>query len=138
MRFGTAASVALLGTVLALPAFAQTGEGPTQGERVQAVQVPDPRGTFSLMVDNDLFGGTDKNYTSGFQLDWRSPSYDPPAWLSAITGRRSLIFPEGGTPRWGLSFGQNVFTPSDTQRTSATGRMWTARRWWATSTWASR
>ena len=118
MRFGMKASLALLGTVLALPALALTGEGPTRGERVQAVQVPDPRGTFSLMVDNDLFAGTDKNYTSGFQLDWRSPSYNPPAWLSFLTDRPSLIFPQGGTPRWGLSFGQNVFTPSDTQRST--------------------
>ncbi|WP_421990296.1 lipid A-modifier LpxR family protein [Roseococcus sp.] len=109
-----AALIVLLGMVVALPALAQT----TRGEPVRVDQAADPRGTFSLMVDNDLFAGTDKNYTSGFQLDWRSPSYDPPRWLSFLTDRRSLIFPEGGTPRWGISFGQNVFTPSDTMRTT--------------------
>jgi len=91
-------------------------QSPSLGEPVRDVQVPDPRGTLSFMLDNDLFAGTDKNYTSGFQFDWRSSSYNQPAWMSAITGRMSLIFPEGGTPRWGVSFGQNIFTPEDTQR----------------------
>nr|WP_314069920.1 lipid A deacylase LpxR family protein [uncultured Roseococcus sp.] len=124
MRFGAVFSLACLGATLALPAAAQTtglaadqtGLAPIRGTPVPAVRTPDPRGTISLMVDNDLFAGTDKNYTSGFQLDWRSPSYDPPRWISAVTGRMSLIFPEGGTPRWGLSLGQNIFTPSDTLR----------------------
>ncbi|WP_424814583.1 lipid A deacylase LpxR family protein [Roseococcus sp. YIM B11640] len=114
---------ALLGAVLTLSlpapaALAQIrSEAPTAlGEPVREPQIPDPRGTLSFMLDNDLFAGTDKNYTSGFQFDWRSPSYDPPRWLAAITGRMSLLFPEGGTPRWGISFGQNIFTPEDTQR----------------------
>jgi len=110
---------ALLGALLALTgtaALAQPSPGPSLGERVRETQIPDPRGTFSFMLDNDLFAGTDKNYTSGFQFDWRSPSYEPPPWLSAVTGRMSLIFPEGGTQRWGVSFGQNIFTPEDTSR----------------------
>jgi lipid A 3-O-deacylase len=95
---------------------AQSTESTHLGEPVRDVQIPDPRGTFSFMLDNDLFAGTDKNYTSGFQFDWRAPSYDPPSWISALTGRMSLIFPEGGTPRWGVSLGQNIFTPEDTSR----------------------
>ncbi|MBR0672896.1 lipid A deacylase LpxR family protein [Neoroseomonas soli] len=76
----------------------------------------DHYGTFSLTYENDLLAGTDRYYTSGFQLSWRSPSYDPPSWLTFLTDRPSLIFPEGGTPRWGLAFGQNIFTPDDTTR----------------------
>jgi len=75
----------------------------------------DYRGTFSFTYENDLLAGTDRFYTSGFQLAWRSSSYDPPAWLSFLTDRPSLIFPAGGAPRWGLSLGQSIFTPSDTQ-----------------------
>ncbi|MBS7811114.1 lipid A deacylase LpxR family protein [Roseococcus pinisoli] len=108
----------VLGALLILggTAAAQTSPIPPLGVPSNEPQIPDPRGTFSFMLDNDLFAGTDKNYTSGFQFDWRSPSYDPPPWLSAITGRMSLIFPQGGTQRWGLSLGQNIFTPEDTAR----------------------
>ncbi|WP_246524020.1 lipid A deacylase LpxR family protein [Neoroseomonas eburnea] len=76
----------------------------------------DHYGTFAFTYENDLLAGTDRFYTSGFQLAWRSSSYDPPSWLSFLTDRPSLLFPEGGAPRWGLSFGQNIFTPADTQR----------------------
>lgn len=74
-------------------------------------------GTFSFTYENDLLAGTDRYYTSGFQAAWRSPSADPPGWLAAITGvGAGIVFPDGGTPRWGLAFGQNIFTPADTQR----------------------
>ncbi|MBP0466063.1 lipid A deacylase LpxR family protein [Roseomonas sp. PWR1] len=74
----------------------------------------DHLGTWSFTYENDLLAGTDRYYTSGFQFAWRSSSYDPPAWLAAVTS--SALFPEGGTPRWGLAFGQNIFTPADTAR----------------------
>lgn len=76
----------------------------------------DHYGTWTFTYENDLLAGTDRYYTSGFQVAWRSPSYDPPAWLTFLTDRPSLIFPTGGTPRWGLAFGQNIFTPDDTDR----------------------
>ncbi len=74
----------------------------------------DHLGTWSFTYENDLLAGTDRYYTSGFQFAWRSSSYDPPAWLAAVTS--GPLFPEGGTPRWGLAFGQNIFTPADTAR----------------------
>lgn len=76
----------------------------------------DPAGSFSLSYDNDLFAGTDRYYTSGIQLDWRSPSENPPDWLAWVNRRASWLFPAGGAPRWGLSLGQNIYTPSDIQR----------------------
>lgn len=98
------AGVALL-ALLAAPAHAQ--------ERLPG----DHYGTFTFTYENDLLAGTDRYYTSGFQFAWRSSSYDPPDWVRFLTDRpTSLIFPQGGTPRWGLSFGQNIFTPDDTQR----------------------
>jgi lipid A 3-O-deacylase len=40
---------------------------------------PDPYGTFSFSIENDLFGGgTDRYYTNGFLFSWRSPSEDLP------------------------------------------------------------
>lgn len=79
-------------------------------------QKADPSGTFSLIYENDLFAGTDRYYTSGIQLSWRSPTFEAPAWMAAVTQRPNLLFPADGTLRWGLSFGQNIFTPGDTTR----------------------
>lgn len=99
--FGAAVLVLLAGLS---PAAAQTD------------RKADPAGSFSISYDNDLFAGTDRYYTSGLQLDWRSPSENPPAWLAWLGNRPGFILPQGGAPRWGLSLGQNIYTPSDTLR----------------------
>lgn len=75
---------------------------------------PDPAGTLSLQVENDVLGGTDRYYTNGLQLVWRSPSTDLPAPLAWLD--RQLAFLQGpGTLRWGLAAGQSMFTPQNTQ-----------------------
>lgn len=83
-----------------------------------AAQTPprsaDPAGTFAFLLENDTFSGSDRYYTNGFLFAWRAPSYDPPDWLATLTDRPSLLFPAGGTARWGLAFGQKKFTPEDT------------------------
>jgi hypothetical protein len=95
--------VLALGLVAAVPA--------------RAVELPrDPGSTLSFTIENDLFGGTDRYYTSGFQFSWRSASYDPPAWLEWVADVATPFLPEGGALRWGLAFGQNIFTPDDTLR----------------------
>lgn len=81
----------------------------------QEAPPPDPAASYNLTVENDLFGGTDKYYTSGFQFSWFSASADPPHWLAWLSGIATPFFPRGGTPRWGLALGQNIFTPEDTQ-----------------------
>jgi hypothetical protein len=76
----------------------------------------DPYGTFAFSIENDAFSRTDRNYTNGLQLAWRSPSADPPSWLAWVNRLAAPFFPEGGAPRWGLAIGQNIYTPSDTSR----------------------
>ncbi|MCA3280004.1 MAG: lipid A deacylase LpxR family protein [Roseomonas sp.] len=88
---------------MALPALAQT----------PAQQQADPAGTFAFLLENDTFSGNDRFYTNGFLFAWRAPSYDPPAWLAGLTEGPNLFFP-GGVTRWGLSFGQKIYTPEDT------------------------
>jgi len=56
------------------------------------------RGAFSFHLENDVFAGTDRYYTSGVKLSWISP------FLS-----RDAI---------SLSVGQNIYTPRDIQRES--------------------
>ena len=94
-------AAALLGC---LPALAKT----------PAPREADPAGTFAFLLENDTFSGNDRYYTNGFLFAWRAPSYDPPVWLERITEGGGLFFPGGGVTRWGLSFGQKIYTPEDT------------------------
>lgn len=86
-----------------------------QAPGVPAPPPPDPAGTLSFAIENDMLGGTDRYYTNGMQITWRSPSADLPsplAWLD-----RQLAFLQGpGTLRWGFAIGHSIFTPEDTQR----------------------
>jgi lipid A 3-O-deacylase len=86
---------------------------PQAGAAQPAQQATDPAAAWSFILENDTFSGTDRYYTNGFLFAWRSPSYDPPAWMDALT-TRSRLFPDHGVTRWGLSFGQSIFTPDDT------------------------
>jgi lipid A 3-O-deacylase len=79
---------------------------------------PDPYGTFSFSIENDLFGGgTDRYYTNGFLFSWRSPSENLPRPLAALNERLDWIMGPGAL-RWGLSFGQSMYTPEDTERSN--------------------
>ncbi len=76
---------------------------------------PDPAGALSLAIENDTLGGTDRYYTNGLQIAWRSPSADLPSALAWLD--RQLAFLQGpGTLRWGIAIGQSIYTPEDTQR----------------------
>jgi len=97
--------VCVLAGALASPAAAQTTLPP-----------PDPEGTLGLSVENDVLNGTDRNYTNGLLLTWRSPSADLPGPLAWIDRQLDLIQGPGRT-RWGLAFGQSIFTPADTEAT---------------------
>ena len=79
-----------------------------------AAPPPDTSGTLGFSVENDTLNGTDRNYTNGLLLTWRSPSADLPAPLAWLD--RQLDFIQGpGRLRWGVAFGQSIFTPTDTQ-----------------------
>ena len=78
---------------------------------------PDPAGTISLTIENDFFGGSDRYYTNGFLLSWRSPSAALPHPLAALDRSLDRLFGPGRV-RWGLSFGQNMYTPEDTDRSN--------------------
>lgn len=101
-------ALAACGAWVAGPAFAQAPGAP-------AAPPPDPAGTLNLSIENDVLGGTDRYYTNGLQIAWRSPSADLPAPLAWLN--RQLDFLQGpGELRWGLAFGQSIYTPEDTER----------------------
>ncbi len=81
-----------------------------------SVPPPDPSGTLTCTAENDLFGGsTDRYYSNGVLLSWRSPSADLPAPFAWIDDRLNWLLGPG-TLRWGLSLGQNLYTPEDKYR----------------------
>ena len=78
-----------LGMLGAKPLAAQERSTPPAAPE----RTTDPAGSFAFILENDTFPGRDRFYSNGFLFAWRSPSYDPPAWLAAVTDRPSPIVP---------------------------------------------
>jgi hypothetical protein len=79
-----------------------------------AALAADPeRGTFSVILENDLFYGADRDYTNGVQLAWTSGADRVPGWL-LDAARAFPLFPAGGTVRVSYALGQTMYTPRDT------------------------
>lgn len=73
------------------------------------------RGTWNLIVENDSFTGTDRDYTSGVQLSYLSAEDRLPNWLRAAAALLPAIDAEAGL-RAGFQFGHAIFTPRDIER----------------------
>lgn len=71
----------------------------------------DDRGTLSIQLENDKFGGgTDQHYTNGMRASYLFSSDDTPLFVGDIA--RGLPFvPSEGVVRVGVSVGQSIFTP---------------------------
>ncbi len=83
----------------------------------------DAGGTFSTYIENDLFAGTDRYYTSGVKLSWSSrdlekysdtpyaspllPLFDILPYINETNYQKNLT--------WAL--GQNIYTPDNTETT---------------------
>jgi hypothetical protein len=108
------ALTALLVTVAG--ARAETGEPPPPPSATEDEQ----RSIFTLQVENDffnLFNRTDRDYTNGIRLGWLSPALTsmPSSWVALTTIPTFL----GEAPsdsvvrRFGISVGQNLYTPDN-------------------------
>ena len=78
-------------------------------------------GTFSLYMENDMFAGTDRQYTSGVKLAWSSrdlenysdspyaspflPLFNLLPYINEKDYQKNLVF----------ALGQNIYTPDDTE-----------------------
>jgi hypothetical protein len=96
-RFAGIVTAALATLSVAFPVFG--GEAPKTG-------------VLSLVVENDIFYDTDRNYTSGVALVWVPTDGSVPGWASRIAGWVPW-FPEEGRIRPGYAFGQSMYTPHD-------------------------
>lgn len=82
-------------------------------------------GSLSLHTENDkYFAGTDRNYTNGFKLSALSTNLrsfrdrDLPRVLRNIADQIDNFIEPEREPKIGLSFGQNIYTPSDIAATT--------------------
>jgi hypothetical protein len=106
---------------VAVPAKAQESapdDSDAQDEAVTLYDDPHPpgaeRGTWTALWENDVFGGTDRNYTNGNRLSYVSPE----AGMGGLHGpiARALLFAdENDRIRWGLAAGQSLYTPRNTE-----------------------
>jgi hypothetical protein len=95
------------------------------GQPIPIDTTPDPdeqRNIFTLQVENDFFnlvGKSDRDYTNGVRIGWLSPALPdlPEGWARMLT--LPTFFGEAPvdsvTRRVGISFGQNLYTPQDTE-----------------------
>ena len=71
-------------------------------------------GQFAAIFENDKPSGDDRDYSNGFLFAWSSPSFRPPQFFDPVSNAATrLVIP--GDLRWGLSFGQKIYTPEDTR-----------------------
>jgi lipid A 3-O-deacylase len=107
----------------AIAAFAlSNGAARAQLPPIDTNPTPDEqRNIFSLQIENDVFnriGKSDRDYTNGVRFSWLSPALpDLPDSLARLT-TFPTFFGEGPvssvTRRVGISIGQNLYTPQNT------------------------
>ncbi|MBU2870661.1 lipid A deacylase LpxR family protein [Colwellia sp. E2M01] len=74
------------------------------------------RESLTLSIDNDGLLGTDKDYTNGLFLKYNSKSYrdlknNVPSLFTPVIAILPLA--EHSNKNWGITFGQQIWTPSD-------------------------
>lgn len=82
---------------------------------------PEKAWTFSVYFENDIFAGTDRNYTNGVKLSWISPdlssfkeSDELPEWSLPLIRKLPFINEKGLQRNIALCVGQNMYTPEET------------------------
>ena len=99
----------LTAAISAMPGLvaAQGDAPPTESE--------DRRGTWTFIIENDVFANTDRDYTSGLRASYVSPPDGPEDGLHGAIARTLFGAQEGNKIRYGLAIGQSIFTPEDTR-----------------------
>lgn len=81
-------------------------------EEEQLPLLPRDGETFTVIVENDVFAGTDRNYTNGLLLYRLSAADDVPDWFPDLV-RWTGFIPEDDQLRFGVGLGQSIFAPED-------------------------
>lgn len=78
-----------------------------------AARADTQHGSFSILVENDVFYNTDRDYTAGEQLNYTTAPDETPGGLVDLT-RWLPLMTDRGDVRASFEFGQDIFTPADT------------------------
>jgi len=73
----------------------------------------DKRGTWTLLIENDLLSNSDRHYTNGVNLSWLSSPDEVPAFAREAASWVPFLLAPDGKRRVGYNVGQSIFTPSD-------------------------
>ncbi len=89
------------------PALALAADDPSLERPIE-----DGKGIINVVWENDIFAGTDQNYTNGIRFAYLSPEDSAPHWVNSLANSISPLGPEGHR-RTSIAFGQSMFTPDD-------------------------
>jgi hypothetical protein len=85
----------------------------TSGARADTPQAAaSETGTLNILFENDIFYGTDRDYTNGVMVQWTSPPDDSWDWVTQ-TARELPFFAQEGEVRTSYAIGQNIYTPTN-------------------------
>lgn len=97
----------------ATPAVAEAVPGAKKsGDAGQSTE----RGVWSLTSENDLFGGTDRNYSNGIRIERVSPANRVSPWLKWAADSVPFIDMSRKDLRQGFALSHAIFTPEDISR----------------------
>ena len=75
----------------------------------------DDKGIFNVVFENDLFSGSDSDYTNGIRFSWLSSEENMPSWINSAA--HMLPLANDGHKRISVAVGQSMFAPEDLGRT---------------------
>ncbi len=104
-------------TIAAPQTTAPAATSQTDQEREDKIRLDqaseDKRGTWTLLIENDVLSNSDRHYTNGLNLSWLSASDDVPDFAAEISSWVPFLLAPDGKRRLGFNFGQSMFTPGD-------------------------
>lgn len=74
----------------------------------------DDKGIFNVVVENDIFAGSDSDYTNGVRFAWLSSEDHMPGWVQSVAS--VLPIAGDGNKRVSIAAGQSMFAPEDLTR----------------------
>ncbi len=77
-------------------------------------QKKDDKGVFNVVFENDIFAGSDSDYTNGVRFAWISSEENMPRWTQSVAN--ALPMASGGNKRISIAAGQSMFAPEDLSR----------------------
>lgn len=76
----------------------------------------EPSGSYTLLIENDVFTGTDQHYTNGLRLSYLSRQDDVPDFIRKFASAMPFVELDARL-RAGFALGHNIYTPNDIQAT---------------------